>query len=253
MRSRMVLPLLVLAATSAVITGTVAAEKEAFTVYVSARRGAQPPPPEEAKALKKELEAKVSEAHEAFKALEKEFKRQYGKKPAAWPAEKQAQHDETWNGYGEALYALNYLDLKQQEIEDSVQDVKDAIAGKGLPRAKRWVRQVDGPEEADLLVEVLGRRSEGMLGASVKYLCIRLSPGPRLDPKALSGVGPRGRPPFEVVVLHRYTADGPFWKLEVEARTMLWGLAAEGAARVIDEFVKENYDGLMSSRTNVTL
>jgi hypothetical protein len=238
--------MLLLAATATNGSAASEAKKEALSVYVVGKKldAAQNAP------LKQELEARISETKGVMDRLETELKKTYGKKESNWPADKRAEYEGASAQHAEALSLLNYREVKQPDIDASVEDLKTALAGKGLPR-DAVVRLIDSPEEAHLFIEVLGRRSQEM---SFKYVCLKLSAGSKLDPGTLAKIEvrwPADRGPQRYTLLHRYGAEEPFWKLEVGASgfPLPWRLPAGEASRVINDFTNENYDALTSARS----
>lgn len=223
------------------------AKKEAIGVYVVGKKldGAQQAP------LRQELEAKISETKGVMDRLETGLKKTYGKKEANWPADKRTEYEGASEQYAEAVYLLKYREVTQQDIDASVEDLKTALTGKALPREGTVVRLIDSPEEAHLFIEVLGRRSEDM---SLKYVCLKLSAGRKLDPGNLAKIEvtwPADRAPRRYTLVHRYSAEEPFWKLEVVASgfPLPWRQPAGEASRVINDFSNQNYDALISARS----
>ena len=74
--------------------GSALAQKEVMKVYVFGRTK-EAPENSDNKALKKELEQKRSQAEKALKNLEKQLKKQHGKKFAEWPEESQNRRTST--------------------------------------------------------------------------------------------------------------------------------------------------------------
>src|SRR5262245_6283513 len=97
------------------------------------------------------LRQKSEAARKAYGDLEEGLKKQYGKKPEAWPADKQEQLQAARDAFMEAQIDWFYSSgVKQKDIDDSVRDLSEALG-------KKLLRTAATRDEADLVVQVLGR------------------------------------------------------------------------------------------------
>jgi hypothetical protein len=110
-------------------------------------------------ATKKALKAKRDEAREARKGLEKQLKDELGKKRESWPPAKDEELYllEEAEALAEADYEYRKIDPKG--IADSVEDLTESIQGKGVAGRKERIILAPSAADADLVVEVLARRS----------------------------------------------------------------------------------------------
>jgi len=194
--------------------------------------------PRESSASRK---ARQAEADRKAKDLEKQLKAQYGKDEFEWPPEKRM---ELLKAQGAGLDTMGEYDkATPKDVSDSIQDLTGAATGKpgdGL------LHPVASPQEADLVVEVMGRRSEKaepMVGLAAKYgLLLRVGPGGKLDPARLDNVKVfwlDSWGPASVNEVHRYSSQEPYWTLEILA-TVRWTEAANQAASLLADFVRKS-------------
>lgn len=214
-------------------------------VYVGAAK-LQPREPD--KATKQELKVKAEAASKARRDLEKEIKSQYGKKREAWPPDRQEAVLAAEEAASQAGAAYHYLKVDPKALADSAEDIRKKLAGKGmLSREKKNVVQVATPEEADLVVEIVGRRSEKVLPTDLRaayyWICFTITGGGKLDPSRLARI-PRdwmrskwGRNSWKI---QSYSPETPFWKLESYAEER-WSDAADEASAVIDDLIETHY------------
>lgn len=156
---------------------------------------AKRPEGEDKKARQQELRVQADAAPDEQSALEKDVKQQFGKKREQWPADKRAAVEKAEEKSAQALLTLRYLDADPAGARDSLQEVRKSLAGKGTAGVKEHVEDVAKPEEADLVVQILGRRSEkgspepGLIAAlDDYYVWMRTSAGGRTDPARLGQV-----------------------------------------------------------------
>lgn len=220
------------------------AEEPVLAVHVTHTREVRKVQGAEKKAMERELRPKINAAAEARKTLEKDLKAKHGKKKEEWPEESRAAYQEAEDAYAQAWAALEYVSVDPKGVEDSAQDVRESLAGKGLVGVKENVRIVTDPDEADLVVEVVGRRSEKtlptQLRADLYYVAIRISAGGKMDPKRLAAVPAKwsgskfGRP---VSKLHTATEAEPWLTLDVFGEQR-WANAGNNAAGVVSDYIR---------------
>lgn len=234
----------ILLASTAAVAGA-SDDPAPLSIRVSGRTGLRTIEKEERKTLAKELNAKAKTAEKATKELEKQLKKQHGKKRERWPADAQEQLEEVERESASASHERDYGFNQQKDIDDSVMDLEKYLGGK-----KIW-KQVESAEEADFVIEVLGRtlRKNSYPYAS-SHLYARVSPGSKMDAallveQDLEWLKTRTGRVYE---LHVYTEEEPFWEVEFEGDGILWGFASKSAAGVIDKFAKDNYDSLVACR-----
>jgi hypothetical protein len=115
---------------------------------------------------------------------------------------------------------------------------------------KEYVKYVNAPELADIIVEVVGRRSNKsdptMLRDNQYYIAFKIKGGPEFDATRLGKVPPKytgggfGR---RSVKLHTWRADEPY--ITLEAFEMLrWARVGNTASAIINTFLKDNYAAL---------
>ena len=242
--------LIALSLAPVVLVGTLALAQEPIAVHVTAAADVQKIEPGDRKAVRKDLETKWRAAHDATKAAEKEMKAQYGKKKEAWPPEKQEAFQVLEDDDAEAEAALAYLDITPKGLSDSAQDIRESLAGKGLAGAKEYAKYVNAPELADIIVEVVGRRSSKsdptMLRDNQYYIAFKIKAGPEFDAARLGKVPPKytgggfGR---RSVKLHTWSAAEPYITLEAYSE-MRWANVGNTASAIINTFLKDNYAAL---------
>ena len=151
---------------------------------------AKRPEGEDKKARQQELRVQADTARDELKALEKEGEQQFGKKREQWPADKRAAVEKAEEKSAQAFAAAT-LDADPAGARDSVEDVRESLAGKGTAGVKEHVQDVAKPEEADLVVEILGRRSQK--GAPEPGLTAALDDGTHVWMRISAGAGPTPR------------------------------------------------------------
>jgi hypothetical protein len=242
-----------LAASTTLTAGEV---KQVVRVHLSGQTGLKPKiegPEKDALHGRFEQPAKAS-ALEAER-LEKEIRAQHGKDRERWPLDKRTLLDQAEQVAGDARTKYLYAAADQESIDGTIWDLtKEADKKEGLAL-------VSNPDEADLLVKVIGRRGSGMLKISV---CLEIAPGARLDKDALAaqeitwpwsgargaGVGPGGV--TRVDVLHAYSREEPFWRVEVEGKGAAKKYAGYFGAKMLEKFAEMNSKALDAARTSVS-
>jgi hypothetical protein len=193
------------------------------------------------KTLRKDLEKKYSEAKKQKKELEKQLKAQFGKDKKMWPLETQQKFKQAEDLERMVTVEFVALENTQKDLDDTVADMKRTILGEGVPKPKKYLNLVGTPEEADLVVEVMSRKREGVPGLVACVDCtyfvyLKVTPAVEIDTTKLGMVVPEN---FGVRRIHQYRSDEPFWIIEASSLAR-WGHAANQAAGALNKFVEEN-------------
>jgi hypothetical protein len=226
---------------------------EPLAVHVT---GSTPKSP--SKAAQEELRAKKDALRTAWKDLDEALRKQHGKNPEAWPAEKrdelQVAHDAFFEAQTDWFYSI---DLKQKDIDDSVREVTQALS------EKTQLKLATRPEDADLVVQVVGRAEVthegwGGQGTVAAQLVLRVGPGGRVDTPALakSEVVWNDRQTFwkksDTSTIHRFTEDAPYWLLISTKPGAMFMASYKGVAKqaseVIEKFGIENATKIEAAR-----
>lgn len=243
--------LALLLATPVPVVATAAVGQDTIAIHLFPAE-AKRPEGEEKKARQQELRVQADAARDEVKALEKDVKQQFGKKREQWPADKRAAVEKAEERSAQALLTLRYLDSDPAGARDSAQDIRESLAGKGTAGVKEHVRDVAKPEEADLVVEILGRRTvkgapePGLIAAlDDYYVWLRISAGGRTDPARLGQVPLTW--PGTARLVHSWTDDAPYWELEV-MREGRWANVGNEVSRILNNFGDESFPAIVSSR-----
>ena len=202
----------------------------------------------------------IKEAETKRKDLEKSLKAQHGKKRDAWPQDAQDamfDADETV-ALAQADYA--YRKVKSEGLADSAEDIRKAILGEGLSGEKNQIRVVSSADEAQLIVEVNGRRSSssGATGGLMAlrddqfYISFLLKAGPKLQAERFANVPRTYRLRGFGATVYRLGVPKPdalWWRFEAYG-TMKWGSAANGASKLVEDFIGKNYAAMMTPAAN---
>jgi hypothetical protein len=201
----------------------------------------------ERKALEKAHKQKVSERDKARKNLEKQLKKQFGKKHQSWPAESQEEYRRAEEAVTIARFELENLRSGaasrhgQQSIDDAREDI-EKFAGE-----KELIRLVHTREEAHLVVEVLDRRmgkatsGQGVVLAVLgqEYIvAIRVSPGDALRSNQLSKFQFASQIGRRIVTVHAFRQDEPYWIIECVGEGR-WQNSGYTAAGMLQAFIED--------------
>jgi hypothetical protein len=198
-------------------------------------------------ATSKQLRASIDAARRARQDLEKQLKAQYGKKEEAWPDEQQVALLDRREAEALAIADWEYRRIDPEAIADSGDDVKAALSK--MNENHRRVELVDSAEAADLVVELVARRSAydpslpSLLGRSnTFFLSFLLRAGSKMDPSQLVAFKQYRFRKFgyQGWALQRPRADLPVWRFETMG-TQAWRSAAVAAAFLINDFVTKNF------------
>jgi hypothetical protein len=206
------------------------------------------PDPVAVGASAKELRRKWSDLEKARTALEKQLKKEHGKEQSRWP-------DESVNTLTEARRAevdaeANYLlaATNRESVSDTVNDIKSALDKVKSSEQRHALEIVDSVETADLIVDVIARRSWKQAGLPSLvgrdntfdvYFSIRAAARELKMPSIKSRFG------GIVVPLSTPSTGRPFWRFKVEG-LQAWRSAATTAASVVESFA----DATAVSATN---
>jgi hypothetical protein len=226
---------------------------KAMTVFVTAAPLAEVQKVD--KATETRLLAAIKDAETKRKDLDNSLKAQHGKKRDAWPQDAQDAMFDADEAVALTQADYAYRKIKPQGLADSAEDIRKAIAGAGMSGEKNNIRLVSSAEEAQLIVEVNGRRSSSS-GATGGLLAVRddqfyisflVKAGPKLRADRFANVPRTYRLRGMGATVYRLGVpkpDAPWWRFEAYG-TMKWGSAANGASKLIEDFVEKNYDAMM--------
>jgi len=210
------------------------------------------------KETQKRLELAIKDAQKNRKELEKTLKAQHGNKRDKWPEEAENRYLDAEEAVALADTNFLYRKVNQAGLTDSVEDLRQALTGHGLAGKKENVRLVDAATDAQLIIEVVGRRSAsgGQAGGLLAlrddqyWLLLAVKPGPKLTAerfdavlltsqyarfnKRFSQIGPR--------------PEAPEWRFEAYG-DLRWANAAHAASLIIEGFIAKNYDLMMKAST----
>jgi hypothetical protein len=205
-----------------------------------------------------QLKQKVDAARQARDELEEAGRKQFGKDPEKWPAEKREAVQAAHETFVQAQAAWFYVvELAQKDIDDSVSDLEKALAD------KKGVRATTDAAAADLVLEVVGRarvQGEGWggSGAPESRLVFKAIPGPGLDVATLSKSAASwdAKAGFwskaATYTWHRLTPEQPYWLLMSRKPGTGWMAsyksAAGEAAKAVEKFAQENASALAAAR-----
>lgn len=198
-------------------------------------------------ALKAAAKARQAEAARKAKELERAYTAEYGKDQGKWPRDKRAElsglRSEARADEGAEIEA-DYASAHPEKLADSARDL---AKGAGTHNSGR-LRVVDHPDQADLVVEVTGRRSSksefGMAFDDQFGFMLRLGAGGKLAPGRLRGAVVRWpedeeQDPVIVNEMHGYSDDEPYWLLQVMGGAS-WRELANRTDAILADFVLAN-------------
>ncbi len=228
-----------------------AATPSTMTVYVTAAQVEARKDVDDA--TKQALKGKRDAAKDARKAKEKELKAALGKKRDAWPPEKDDELYALEEAEALARADYEYRRLDPKGLKDSVNDIVKSFGDKGR---KEHVALASSAAEADLVLEVLARRSEKELPTDLKaswcYVYFSLRQGGKLDAARFARVpaGYRIHKGFGwgIYKIASPSADMPGFRFETNnLRTNgawgafgCYGSAADAASAAVDKFAEDN-------------
>ena len=226
---------------------------KAMTVFVTAA------PLPDVKKVDKETEtrllAAIKDAETTRKDLEKGLKAQHGKKRDAWPQDAQDAMFDAEEAVALAQADYAYRKVKSEGLADSAEDIRKAISGAGMSGEKNQIRVVSSADEAQLIVEVNGRRSSSSgtgglmaLRDDQFYISFLVKAGPTLQAARFANVPRTYRLRGFGATVYRLGVpkpDAPWWRFEAYG-TMKWGSAANGASKLVEDFIGKNYAAMIA-------
>jgi hypothetical protein len=149
--------------------------------------------------------------------------------------------------------------VKQEGLADSAEDIKKSVVGDGMAGRKENIKLVDSADQAQLIVEVNGRRSAssgggGLLGAvrdDQYWISFFVKGGPKLTAQQFAAVPTNyrfrrfGHRAWRLAIPR---PDSPVWRFEAYG-DQRWGNAANVASVLIEDFIEKNYERLVSAAT----
>jgi hypothetical protein len=200
-----------------------------------------------ADSLKRDRDAAWSE----YEAVEKQLKKENGKKYDKWPAEAKEKANLSYEKYvGKGLDYLLFI-IKPKDLEDSVRDITNSVAGKGLAGVKENVVLAESAADAHLVLEAIARYGASKMVVGPKFFFYRVSAGGKLKPEALKAVpGEWPKPGWwsdePCTQFHRYRDDEP-WLVFMTVHTERWRDVMNTASSCINELVKVHGAGLTAA------
>jgi hypothetical protein len=203
------------------------------------------------------LRAAIKDAENKRKDLEKSLTAHYGKKRDAWPQDAQDSMLDAEEAVGLAQADYAYRKVKSEGLADSAEDIRKAILGEGMSGEKNNIRLVSTADEAQLIIDVNGRRSSssGATGGLMSlrndqfYVSFLVKAGPKLPAERFARVPRTYRLRGLGATVYRLGVpkpDAPWWRFEAYG-TMKWGSAANGASKLVEDFIEKNYDAMMGT------
>jgi hypothetical protein len=227
-------------------------DAKTMTVYVS--EGPTPEYKEGTRAEKDAHEATLKDLRAKMKDLEKSLKAQYGSKRKNWPDDAELRMLQAEEAVFLELSEWDYRHTKPESLTDSVADVKDAFVGKGIAMKREHIVVASSREEAQLLVEIDGRRSDRKWNLNPAdddyYVRVRISRGPKLSEAQFAAVPPMYRYRVggqDIMRLGIAGPSAPYWRFESHAM-VTWRAAGAGVANLLDDFINQNYEPMMAAR-----
>lgn len=240
-----------------VVTARIDAQKtdRAMTVFVTAAEVVDVTKVD--KDTQKRLETAIRDAEKKRKDLEKSLKAQHGNKREAWPQDAQDALYDAEETEALANADWGYRRVKQAGLSDSAEDIRKAIAGEGLAGKKDDITLVSAKDEAQLIVEVNGRRSgsSGAQGAALAFrddqywISFLLKPGPKLSAERFASVPRTYRfKKFGISVwrLSGPRPESPEWRFEAYGNQR-WSNAANAVSLMLEDFIAKNDDAMTAS------
>jgi hypothetical protein len=201
----------------------------------------------QAQKLKGERDAAWATYDVAFKQLEKANGKKYDK----WPAEVKEQAALSYQTYvGKGLDYLLFT-IKPKELEDSVRDISNSVAGKGLAGVKENVVLAESAADAHLVVEAIARYGASKLTVGPKFFFYRVSAGGKLKPEALKAVPSEWPKPGwwsdePCTQYHRFRDEEPYLVF-MTVNDQRWRDVMNIASGCINELVKVHGAALTSA------
>jgi len=213
---------------------------------------ASPPAAEgDVKAKAEALKRERDKAWADYEAVDKQLKKEHGKKYDKWPAEAKDKANLGYETY--VSKALDYLlfTIKPKDLEDSIRDITNSVTGKGLAGVKENVVLAESAADAHLVLEAIARYGASKLTVGPKYFYYRVSAGGKLKPEALQAV-PRDWPKpgwwsdEPCTQFHHYRDNEP-WLVFMTVDDQRWRDVMNVASGCINELIKAHGASLTAS------
>ena len=144
-----------------------------------------------------------------------------------------------------------YRSGKPERLGDSVEDIKKSANGVGMAGRKENVTIVGAPAEAQLIVEVNGRRSDKTTDDNELdneyWVNVLIRRGPKLSDAQFAAVPASyrlARAGYLATRLAAPTPDAPVFRFEAYA-IFRWSAAANVVAVLLEDFIEKHYDAVM--------
>ena len=213
---------------------------------------------EVAKGEEKELRTKASDAYKARKEAEKKLKEQLGKKREAWPPEKDEELYVLEEAEAVAMAAWQYRKIDPKAVADAIKDLSRAAEGKGMQAGKKnHITLANSAADAELVVEILARRSEskgGSFTATDCWVLFGVGRGGKTSAANFAKIPADYRPRTSWKVnaykIARPSAERPTFIFEGYngggSSFGCHGAAANGASSLIDKFIEDHHARLVA-------
>lgn len=204
------------------------------SIFVRARADETRPPDTEMDARKDRANA----LRKKFEQVEKDLKKLHGKDRRKWPADAKATYYAARDEGGLAWSANWYVARPATEKADTVADLQEKLAKE---RKVSWTSLAPSAEEADLVVEIVGRRGTAKFVSGGKWMAFDVLPG-KVTAATLVQLPRESEAELETQtwILHWPTVAEPFARYDV-VHNERWTDVAGEARDTIEELVKENY------------
>jgi hypothetical protein len=211
------------------------------------------------KAERQQYESAIKAAQTSRRDVDNALKAQHGSKRDRWPAEAvgllQGADDSVTLAQSDWTYrSVTRRDPKRPlSVDDSVDDIKESMIGKGLASRREHIVVVPSAADADLVVEIEGRRLTGSWEdpvSSERLIRILIKRGPKLSEKQFAAVPFlfQGRSPgYSSTRLSGPRPEVPQWRFEVAGK-LTFTAAAKAVAGLVDDFIATNYDAMVAAK-----
>jgi len=201
-------------------------------------------PDAERKAREKELRARYEDQLKAYRQLENDLKKQFGKTFEKWPEEQKRAFRAAGEAAGATEAERVFLD-PDDKTADTVADFHKILAD------RKRLRLAANPQEAQLVIEVLARKATRMPGRSRVLYRVLLGDKVTLAQRQALDWSSAWWPARyldaeEVQVVHSYTAKEPWWTVH-ESVGGFWSHAAGGAVLDLESLLAKNEKALASA------
>jgi hypothetical protein len=210
-------------------------------------------------AERQEYDGAIRAAQVARRDLDKALKAQHGSKRDRWPVEAMRQLQEADDRMTLATSNWTYRSLRRRDpkrplsVDDSVDDIKESMMGKGLASTRSHIVVVSSQAEAELVIEIEGRRLTGSWSdptSSERMIRVAIARGAALSEAQFAAVPFlfQGRSPgYKTTRISGPSAALPQWRFEVTG-ALAFSAAAKGVAGLVDDFIATHYDAMNAEK-----